>query len=41
MNYLLVAYLFAFLALGLLLATSWLDYNKVKVRLINAKKGKK
>ncbi|WP_341752632.1 MULTISPECIES: hypothetical protein [unclassified Candidatus Tisiphia] len=41
MNYLLVSYLFAFLALGLLLVTSWLGYKKIKVRLVNAKKGEK
>ncbi|WP_342267797.1 hypothetical protein [Candidatus Tisiphia endosymbiont of Empis tessellata] len=40
-NYLLVSYLFALAALALLLITSWLDYNKIKVRSSNAKKGKK
>ncbi|WP_367364074.1 hypothetical protein [Candidatus Tisiphia endosymbiont of Nedyus quadrimaculatus] len=39
--YLLASYLFALGALALLLITSWLDYNKIKVRSNNAKKGKK
>jgi hypothetical protein len=40
-NYLTASYLFSFLALAIMLIKSLLEYNKIKVRLINAKKGEK